>query len=489
MKFSEEAYANKAAIMCHIIIEIVMLVAYVMEWVKGARSGGYVFIVACFMILPLVIEGVCYRNNKESKAVRYVMGIAYSLFYIFAMFTSSSNLTFVYALPMYMVITLYMDTAYCMAVASGGFLVNVAYVVYRAVTVGYGADQIKDLEIQLAVMALTGIYMVVVTAGIRKSNMASVQKIQMQQEKAQQLLQNVLQVSDNMIGGVADASDKMGQVRDSVEHIRSSMQEVSTGSSESAQSIQNQMQKTEQIQDHIAKVQSTADFIQQNVSDTAKKVEEGKEQMDCLAKQVEKSMNANRQVQDKMQELRVYTERMNTIIETITSIAGSTGMLALNASIEAARAGEAGRGFAVVAGQISGLANQTKTATVDITELIENIHKELEDVFAAVNVVMESNRANADSAQVVQENFGNIAQGTQDIAQQTEELTGVVKELGTANGQIVESIQTLSAITEEVSAHANETYEACEENGRLVEKAVDIVQELSKDAERLKNGR
>ena len=489
MKFSEKAYANKAAITGHTVIDVVLLAAYVIEWVKGARSGGYLLIIACFMILPLIAEWILYARDRESKVVRHIMGTTYSLFYIFAIFTTSSPVAFAYALPMYMVITLYMDTAYCAAIASGGFLANVACVIYQAVTAGYGADEIKNAEIQLACMALTGIYMVTATVGIRKSHRANIQEIQMQQAKTDQLLQNVLQVSDRMSEGVAAAADKMVLVKESVEHIRSSMQEVSAGSNESAQSIQNQMQKTEQIQNYIGKVQDTADFIRQNVSDTARKAEEGKNQMDSLARQVEKSMNANRQVQDKMQELRDYTERMNTIIETITSIAGSTGMLALNASIEAARAGEAGRGFAVVAGQISGLANQTKTATVDITELIENIHKELEDVFGAVNVVMESNRANADSARVVQENFGNIAQGTQDIAQQTGELTGVVKELGAANGQIVESIQTLSAITEEVSAHANETYEACEENGKLVEKAVDIVQELSRDAELLRSSR
>lgn len=71
-------------------------------------------------------------------------------------------------------------------------------------------------------------------------------------------------------------------------------------------------------------------------------------------------MEANQQMITQMDALSQYAGQMNTIIETITSIANSTGVLALNASIEAARAGEAGRGFAVVASQISTLASQTQ---------------------------------------------------------------------------------------------------------------------------------
>lgn len=178
---------------------------------------------------------------------------------------------------------------------------------------------------------------------------------------------------------------------------------------------------------------------------------------------------------------------MNTIIETITSIANSTGMLALNASIEAARAGEAGRGFAVVAGQISGLANQTKSATVNITELIGHINSELASVETAVDVVTESNRANAESTQVVTENFAGITQGTEKIGKQTKVLMDIVGELETANADIVESIQTISAITEEVSAHANETYNACEENSFLVDTMAKVVEELSDGARKLQN--
>ena len=36
-----------------------------------------------------------------------------------------------------------------------------------------------------------------------------------------------------------------------------------------------------------------------------------------------------------------------------------------------------------------------------------------------------------------------------------------------------------------MSAHANETYNACEENSRLVDSVTEIVQELNDDAQKL----
>lgn len=108
-------------------------------------------------------------------------------------------------------------------------------------------------------------------------------------------------------------------------------------------------------------------------------------------------------------------------------------MLALNASIEAARAGDSGRGFAVVASQISELAQNTQVATSDITSLIQNINAELAQ----------------------------------------------------ANEDIVQNIQTISAITEEISAHSNETFNACEDNAQMVTSVRQIVGELNESAQRM----
>ena len=234
-------------------------------------------------------------------------------------------------------------------------------------------------------------------------------------------------------------------------------------------------------------MKNTTAQIDQNVHDTVNKVAAGREQMAALESQVEQSKAANAEVLEKMQELSTYTGQMNTITETISNITDSTVMLALNASIEAARAGEAGRGFAVVASQISELASQTQTATSNITGLIENINKELAHVAEAVNVVTKSNDANAESTGVVKNTFTGITSGTQDISRRTEELLHIVMELEHANGDIVGNIQTISAITEEISAHANETFHACEENICMVESVRGIVGNLNDGAKKLQN--
>ncbi len=484
---SDKAYIHKVALRGHALIDAVLLLAYTVEWLKGSRTFGYYMVIAAFTVLPVVAEILVYCKNKENTIIRHFMGFSYSAMYIFIIFTTTSEYAFTYCIPMYILITLFSDIPYCVKICVGGFLSNVIYIIYYGMTTGYKPEEIPDIEIRIACMALVGIYMIWTAIAMKKVNEQKQMRIQKQQEQSDRMTETILNTTDGMVEDISAITEKMEKLGYSVGQIKESMGELSSGSNETADSIQNQMIRTEQIQEHIAKVKDTSKDIEVQINRTAEKVEQGKNQMDTLSKQSEDTGKSNQNVMSKMKDLEGYTQQMNSIVETITSIAGSTGMLALNASIEAARAGEAGRGFAVVADQISGLSGQTKTATVHIADLIDNITKELQEVSAAVDEAVKGNQQSMESTQQVAANFADIAYGAEKIDKQSKTLRDIIQQLEEANMDIMEKIQNISAITEEVSAHSRETYEACDENSSLVMQVDQLVKHLDEGAGTLKD--
>ena len=483
-QFSEKAYINKIAIIGHASISAVLVLAYAAELAKKARTLGYYLFFVLLCLLPVIIEYILYRRKKENPSIPIVMCVSYSIMYLFTLFTTHSTFAYTYMFPLFMVIILYMDMRMCLGIFLVTLLGNIAY---RAITVGYEASQIADVEIQIASILLTGIFMIVAGKAVQKVNRVKLSQIQEQSEASAALSENIIQTARQMSQKISDVSTQVLEMGSSMNQMHNSMEQVTQGSTENAESVQNQLLKTEQIQKYIDTVKDAAQQIESNMEGTAQDVSDGRKRIDILSNQIDKSMEANQQMITQMDALSQYAGQMNTIIETITSIANSTGMLALNASIEAARAGEAGRGFVVVASQISTLASQTKSATVNITELINHINTELESVRSAVNIVADSNQQNRESTQAVSGNFNHIMEGTDTVVAQAQELMGIVDDLFSANREITENIQTISAITEEVSAHANETYHACEQNSILVNHVSSIVSSLNENAAKLQN--
>ena len=181
-----------------------------------------------------------------------------------------------------------------------------------------------------------------------------------------------------------------------------------------------------------------------------------------------------------MSMLRETTNQVQEIISIIGGIAGQTNLLALNASIEAARAGDAGRGFAVVANEINELAGQTKEATQNIAGMVGTLREKAQEASDAVLRMGELNREQNEIIFETDAAFGKIRDGVEEVQRNVDEENAQMELLMSANAGIVESIHTISAVTEEVTANTNQTQDITAANREAVEQVTRIAQDLGR---------
>ena len=481
------ALRNKITTQCYTVIALVLTLAYFIEVIKGDRSivSFVIIAVPCLAMAAACI--IACRGGKETKIPRYVVAIGFPIIYAFIMLTTQTSLTFCYILLFIVMVMIYSNQRMSYCICAISILINIIWVIKMGVMGKLTGVMMAEAEIILACVILVSMIAIKTSNCIWRINADRFDSMDEKSKKVETLLETILRVSRQIIENVGQASDEMQQLSESISMTKCSMEEVVAGVNETSESVQTQQLKTEEIGDSIEEVEKITSVITENVGTAEELVSGGKEIMDDLIKQVQNSEEASKHVAGEMESLRENANNMQNILSLINSITSQTGLLALNASIEAARAGEAGKGFAVVASEISSLASQTKDATGNISALIESIEVSINQVTESINNLVASNEIQNEYVEKTASNFELIHHSTNSIYNQSSNLAEMVGKLGTANQAIVESIQNISAVSEEMTARANETLESSQADALRVEKVVGIVNELNVHAEEMRN--
>lgn len=257
------------------------------------------------------------------------------------------------------------------------------------------------------------------------------------------------------------------------------MNEISTGTTQTAESIQEQLTQTESIQSIIQNASHISDSMQEVIASSHQQITMGIQNMDSLTESAVYVQQLNTSLNQEMDILVERTQQALDIIHIIQDIASQTNLLALNASIEAARAGESGRGFAVVASEITNLAQQTTDSASNIQTLLDTLRKEAQNANTAVNEAVAAGSNQNDLIMNTKETFEHIQTAFTTVSSNSQEEASTIQQLLAVNTELVSSVETISAISEEVSANTQQANELANNNLNLSEQMKHSMENLS----------
>lgn len=454
--FVETEFMNKRMLLGYGITALVLLMAYLVELVKGNRTPGYIAVFFAVLLIPYILTCLIYKKDKGSKTLRIVAAVGYTIMYAFVLWTSVSVLAFTYIIPMLVILALYQDNRLALITGIMTAFINVVFIVIQMIN-GAGKSDIVNFEIEIAVILMVVGYSYMVSRTLERVSRHKINQIEEEKEKVANILDKITGVVNHLSTNISDINEESKAIASQGESSKEALEGMVDGTNELADTIQNQLRMTENINSLTGDMQRTVEDIQRKFTDTGKATDEGNENMQELGSVSELSREVGNEVSSTMSGLLKSMGEAKEILGMIEEITSQTTLLALNASIEAAHAGEAGKGFAVVADEIKKLAEQTQEATDNISNIFTELQEQADKAGSSVGKLIETNETQTGLVEKTKVTFDKIRKDIDEVSEKVKAQCTDMERIVASNGEIGKNVESLSAFSEELYANAENT--------------------------------
>ncbi len=271
---------------------------------------------------------------------------------------------------------------------------------------------------------------------------------------------------------VSQVQGTAGRVTDTTQQVENTSTELLAASTEQLREIretgESVLQMATRINQVSAQAQQTAEVARRSLA----AAETGRDAVQNTIGGMNTMRDQIQETSKRIKRLGESSQEIGEITELISDITEQTNVLALNAAIQAASAGDAGRGFSVVAEEVQRLAERSGDATRQIAALVKAIQTDTQDAVAAMERstqgVVDSTRL-SDAAGAA---LGDIDRVTRQLAELIEQISSQARQEARSANVVAANIQHIFAVTEQTGEGTRSTAQ--------------MVRELSRTAEELK---
>jgi len=294
-------------------------------------------------------------------------------------------------------------------------------------------------------------------------------------------------VTEDITGAIADSVNYtveelrtlVSQVQGTVSRVTETTQQVEATSTELLAASDEQLREIRETGESVLQMAGRINEVSSQAQQTAQVARQSLAAAESGLHAVQNTIGGMNAIREQIQEtskrikrLGESSQEIGEITELISDITEQTNVLALNAAIQAASAGDAGRGFSVVAEEVQRLAERSADATRQIAALVKTIQTDTADAVAAME---------------------RSTQGVVEGAKLSDNAGTALTEIDRVSRQLAELIQAISSQASReadsanvVAANIQHIFAVTEQTGEGTRSTAQLVRELSKSAEELK---
>ncbi|HZE90829.1 MAG TPA: methyl-accepting chemotaxis protein [Rhizobacter sp.] len=294
-------------------------------------------------------------------------------------------------------------------------------------------------------------------------------------------------VTEDITGAIADSVNYtveelrtlVSQVQGTVGRVTETTQQVEATSTELLAASDEQLREIRETGESVLQMAGRINEVSAQAQQTAQVARQSLQAAESGLTAVQNTIGGMNSIRDQIQEtskrikrLGESSQEIGEITELISDITEQTNVLALNAAIQAASAGEAGRGFSVVAEEVQRLAERSGDATRQIAALVKTIQTDTQDAVGA----MERSTQGVVEGTRLSDAAGNALGDIDRVSRQLADLIGQI------STQALREAESANV----VAANIQHIFAVTEQTGEGTRSTAQMVRELSRTAEELK---